>query len=158
MLADRIVLIASWATAACLLLFFTPRDKIREAIVIFMFKHAVTWLFGIIVVELKLIDYPVREFAYAIRTSFAFEYFIYPATCVAFVLHFPSGKPLPHKVGWYLIWPSCMTAVEMLIEKYTDLIEYIHWNGFYTWITLLLTFGLSHRFYMWFYKDKLGAK
>nr|WP_282434416.1 CBO0543 family protein [Desulfosporosinus orientis] len=40
-----------------------------------------TWAVGLGVVELRLIEYPVRLFPYANRTSFSFEYFIYPSIC-----------------------------------------------------------------------------
>lgn len=152
MLMNRSVLISCWILAALLVVIFTPRGKVREALVIFLFTHAVTGLFGLIVAELKLIEYPIREFAYATKSSFAFEYFIYPATCVIFILRFPHTKGWMNKVGWYLIWPTWMSIVEVLIERYTGLIRYLDWSGLWSWITLLVTFSMSHLFYQWFYR------
>ncbi|WP_284637767.1 CBO0543 family protein [Paenibacillus silviterrae] len=149
---NRTVLLSCWILAALLVVIFTPRGKIRKALVIFLFTHAVTWLFGLIVAELKLIEYPIREFAYATKSSFAFEYFIYPATCVIFILRFPHTKGWMNKVGWYLIWPTWMSIVEVLIERYTELIRYLDWTGLWSWITLLVTFSMSHLFYLWFYR------
>ncbi|WP_310186715.1 CBO0543 family protein [Bacillus sp. 3255] len=73
------------------------RNKIREAFVIFSFKQMLTWFLGFLVVEYKLLEYPVREFPYAARNSFTFEYFIYPAICCVFNLKFPEGKGMIRK-------------------------------------------------------------
>ncbi|MGG1514696.1 CBO0543 family protein [Paenibacillus oryzisoli] len=152
MLLERTVLVICWTFAILLLRFTIPQGKGRDAILVFLFKQLMTWIFGILVVQFGLITYPVREFPNATNTSFSFEYFIYPATCVAFVLHFPEEKSRLHKIGWYLFFPTWMTILEVIIQKYTALIDYIHWSWFWTWITLLITFSISHRFYLWYTK------
>ncbi|AGK55834.1 CBO0543 family protein [Bacillus sp. 1NLA3E] len=154
---DYIVLISVWCVTILGLLYFVPRNKIREAIAIFLFKQSLTWLFGLMVVQLGLIEYPVREFPKASHTSFSFEYFIYPATCVVFNLHFPVHKSLVHKIGWFLFFPTWMTILEVLIAQNTELIHYIHWAWYWSWITLFLTFLFSFIYYRWFFKIKPGS-
>jgi len=63
-----------------MLLLFIPKSRIREAQLVFLFKQSMTWLLGLLGVEFRLID-PVEFFKYATKTSFSFEYFIYPSTC-----------------------------------------------------------------------------
>ncbi|RAP75198.1 CBO0543 family protein [Paenibacillus montanisoli] len=157
MLLERIILILIWIVTIGLVVFTTPRKKIREAWIIFMFKQVLTWTLGLSVVELKLIEYPVREFAYATRTSFSFEYFIYPAICIVFNLRFPKDKGPFHKLFWYMLFPSWMTALEVLLENYTQLIHFIRWQWYWTWITLLVTFYISRQFYLWFIKKETGG-
>lgn len=152
MTIDRIILLCAYLAAVALLLFGTPRGKIREANVIFMFKQVLTWLIGLVVSELRLLEYPVRSFAYATRASFDFEYFIYPATCVIFILRFPENKSVWHKIGWYLFWPTWMTILEVLLEKHTSLVHYEHWAWYWTWSTLLLTFTIPRMYFKWFVK------
>jgi hypothetical protein len=50
------------------------------------------WLIGLVIVQLGLIEYPVRLFNHATETSFEFEYLVYPALCVIFNLHYPEGE------------------------------------------------------------------
>lgn len=152
MLLDRIVLISVWIVTILGILLLTPREKIRDAHLVFMFKQVITWMFGLIVVEFKYIEYPIRIFEYATRTSFSFEYFIYPAVCIIFVLRFPKNKTILHKIGWYLLFPTWMTILEVLIERYTDLIHYINWSWYWTWLTLIFTFYLSRLYYTWYIK------
>ncbi|WP_301171892.1 CBO0543 family protein [Brevibacillus nitrificans] len=157
MTLERIILIGAWISAIFLVIFMTPRNKIREAYVIFSFKQILTWLIGFLVVEYQLLEYPVREFPYAARNSFSFEYFIYPAICVVFNLKFPENKGIIKKTLWYLFFPSWMTVLEILLEKYTDLIRYIAWHWYWSWVTLLATFFLSRLFYLWFIKKQTGG-
>ncbi|WP_127584614.1 CBO0543 family protein [Paenibacillus koleovorans] len=147
---DRLVLALSLVTAALLLLLFTPRNKIHEAQIVFLFVQFITWVLGLLAVEFQLLEYPVREFTIATQTSFSFEYFILPATCVIFVLRLPRHKSISKVIGWYLFWPTWMTVVEVLIERHTNLIKFLNWNWFYTWSSLLLGFLVTHAYYKWF--------
>ncbi|MFD2332574.1 CBO0543 family protein [Cohnella sp. GCM10020058] len=157
MTMERFILIGVWIITILLLRFSVPLNKIREAFVIFSFKQMLTWFFGFLVVQYKLIEYPVREFPYAARNSFSFEYFIYPALCCVFNMKFPDHKGILHKTLWYLFFPSWMTILEVLIEKHTQLIRYLHWHWYWTWITLLATFFVSRMFYLWFIKVQTGG-
>jgi len=69
MLAETIIEISSLFVSAALLLIFVPKNKIREASVIFCFKQLITWLLGLFVAEFNLIEYPVRLFANATKAS-----------------------------------------------------------------------------------------
>ena len=62
MLMDRIILIIVWVLTIAGLVAFVPHNKIRDAHIIFLFKQALTWFFGMVVVQAGLIIYPVREF------------------------------------------------------------------------------------------------
>ncbi|WP_138494490.1 CBO0543 family protein [Paenibacillus pinistramenti] len=146
------VLALIWALTIVMLILAIPRHQIREAMLIFMFKQVLTWLLGFIVVELGLLEYPVREFAYASRSSFSFEYFIFPAVCVVFNLRFPVGRSFTRRLLWYLFFPSWMSFIESMLEKHTRLVHYVHWTWYWTWISLLITFFLSRQFYIWFYR------
>jgi hypothetical protein len=152
MLVERTVLITVWVITIIGLIGLVPRNKLREAQLIFLFKQLVTWVTGVLVVEHHLIEYPVREFITAYKGSFSFEFFIYPAVCVIFNLRFPEKKGWIAKTGWYILFPTWMTIIEVIIEKYTRLIDYIHWTWYWTWLTLLVTFFLTRIYYLWFYK------
>lgn len=150
---EVLILTIAWIITASMLVLFVTKNRIREAIVIFFFKQFITWILGLAVVEYKLIAYPVRLFfSYASRTSFTFEYFIYPAICVVFVLHYPEGRSGMRKFLYYSYFCTVMTIVEVLCEKYTQIIEYINWEWYVTWITLFITFYISRIFYVWFFR------
>jgi hypothetical protein len=145
-------IIFSWIIMIVLLIIFTPKDKIRHAYVIFTFKQIMTWILGLTVAELRLIEYPVRSFAYANKASFDFEFFAYPAFCVLFVLHYPEGKSTFKQLLYYFYYCTALTTIESIVEKYTNIIEYINWTWYISYITFFITFFLSHKFYRWYFK------
>lgn len=146
----------SFSLLAILLLYlFVPKNKIREATIIFLFKQSIAWLFGLIVAEKKLIQYPVRFFSYSTRASFAFEYIVYPAICVLFNLTYPKNlyKGILHNA--YIT--SGITALEVVLSKFTNVIEYRKWNWYWTWVSIFIFNCLSRLFYCWFFSQKKDA-
>jgi hypothetical protein len=150
MTVEWTILILVWITTFSLF-FFVPRQKFRLAQVAILFKQMITWLLGLVVVELGLIEYPVRLFAAVNRSSFTFEFWAYPVVCGLFNARYPEKRSLLFKLFYYSSYCTVMTVVEVLIEKNTDLIKYIHWSWFWTWITLFVTFYMSRTFCKWFF-------
>ena len=152
---EKIIETSSWLVMTILLLKFVPRNRIREAWVIFSFKQFMTWLFGLLVVEKKLIRYPHRLFfKKATRSSFTFEYFVYPALCVLFTLFFPVNRRMIFKFLHYFTYTSLITFFELIALKYTKLIKYKNWDWYWTFTTIWLTFYFSQCFHEWFFKDR----
>lgn len=151
---DLLILVFAWIITIIILILFIPKNKLREAQLVFLFKHVITWVIGLLVVELRLIEYPVRLFSYANRTSFSFEFFIYPSICAVFNIHYPNKKGIFKQFIYYFNFCSAMTIIEVLCERYTNIINYIHWTWYVTWITLFITFYLSRKFYLWYFKLK----
>lgn len=133
------------------LIFIIPRDRKRLAIVAFLFKQLITFLIGLVVVELGLLEYPVREFPSVNRTSFSYEYFAFPLMCALFNVRYPNGRSIPIQFGYYAAYSTVLTVIEVILEAYTDLIEYIHWGWYVTWITIAVSFWLTRMFCVWFF-------
>ncbi|MGI6453050.1 MAG: CBO0543 family protein [Syntrophomonadaceae bacterium] len=148
---EVLILTTVWILTIIMLILLVPKNRIREAIVVFFFKQFITWIIGLTVAEYKLISYPVRLFSYANKASFTFEYFVYPAICVVFILHYPEGRSNLRKFLYYFNFSTVMTIIEILCERYTRIIEYIHWEWYITWVTLFVTFYISRKFYVWFF-------
>jgi hypothetical protein len=135
---------------------FIPKSKIRLGVAAFLFNQVLTFSIGTAVVELGLLEYPVRLFSSINRTSFTFEFFAFPVTCAAFNAWYPGGKHVPAQLGYYVGFTSVMTILEVLIEKYTDLIKYIHWEWYISWITIALALFIVRLYCNWFFaKGKL---
>lgn len=128
-----------------------PRNRIRLAIVAFLFKQMITFFVGLLVVEYRLLEYPVRLFASINRTSFTFEYYAFPVVCAAFNVWYPNRQSKLIQIGYYAGYTSVLTAVEVMIEKHTELIKYIHWEWYVTWITVCLSFFITRLFCVWFF-------
>jgi len=151
---DFILNIIGWIITIGLLVKFIPKNKIREASVAFSFKQFPTWVLGLTVVQYKLIEYPVRLFPYVTKTSFSFEYFIYPSLCAIFNIHYPQKKNAFSQFMYYFYFCTTMTVIEVFVEKHTDILKYIHWTWYITWITFFITFYCTRKYYEWFFKLK----
>src|SRR4051794_31547567 len=90
---EKTIEISAWVVTTLLLIKFVPRNRIREAHVLFLSKQVYTFLFGLLVVEKNLISYPYRLFfKRAIKSSFTFEFYVYPALTSLFNLYYPEKR------------------------------------------------------------------
>ncbi|MGN7400811.1 CBO0543 family protein [Cytobacillus praedii] len=152
---EKTIIISSLTVTFLLIVRFVPKDKIREAQLIFLFKQVLTWLFGLIVVEMGLIKYPYRLFfKKASKSSFSFEYFIYPALSVLYNLHYPEKRKLLVRILFNTLYPSLITLLEMIALKYTRLIKYEKdWSWYWSFTSMFITNYLSHLYFKWFFKN-----
>ncbi|MEH7746748.1 CBO0543 family protein [Neobacillus drentensis] len=148
------ILLGAWLLTIRLL-FLIPKNKIRLAVTVFLFAQAITWIFGLLVVQYGLISYPVRLFADVNRASFTYEFFVYPTVAAIFNVFYPHSSRKVLKFFYYGAYCTALTIPEVLIEKYTDSLEYHHWTWYWTWITLFLTFMITRGFCVWFYRGLL---
>ncbi len=151
---DYLVMMLKCIVMVCLLVKFIPKDKIREANVAFFFMQGLSWLQGLIVAEISLIEYPVRCFPHATKTSFPFEYFVFPSICAIFNVRYPKEKSSFGKCMYYFYYCSAITILEMFVEKYMNILKYMHWNWYVTWITVFISLYISRRYYEWFFNVK----
>jgi hypothetical protein len=152
---EKTVEASAWVIMALLLIKFVPKSRIREAQVSFLFKQLITWLFGLLVVEKKLISYPKRLFfKKTIKSSFTFEYFVYPALCVLFNLYYPVRKNSLIKMLYLFSHSAIITVFEIILLKYTNLIKYKKWTWYWSLLTMSFTNYLSQIYFRWFFKEK----
>ncbi|MEQ2466044.1 CBO0543 family protein [Niallia hominis] len=156
---EKRIELSAWIIMSFLLLVFVPRNKIREAQLSFLFKQVLTWIFGLLVVEKNLISYPSRLFfKKANKSSFTFEYFVYPALCSFFNLYYPEKRSTFYKFCYYLLFSGIITGFEVVGCKYTNLIKYKNWKWYWSFITMWVTYYISLIYYRWYFKDKLKAQ
>nr|WP_295971623.1 CBO0543 family protein [uncultured Bacillus sp.] len=152
--AEKIIESSVLGVMILLLLKFVPKTRIREAVAVFFFKQCITWLFGLLVVEKRLIRYPARLFfKKATKSSFTFEYFVYPSLCVLFNLYYPEHRSKLIKTLYFFGHSLLITGFEVFALKWTRLITYTGWKWYWTLTTILGTYYLSYRFHGWFFKS-----
>lgn len=146
------ILLGVWVLSF-LLLFLIPKDKRRLALIAFLFKQTITYLLGLVAVEWGFLEYPVRELASINRTSITYEYMAYPVMCALFNSYYPVGSTRMRKFLYYAAFCTGLTVPEVLLERYTELVHYIHWHWWTTWLTLLVTFYATRSFCVLFFKN-----
>jgi hypothetical protein len=131
---------------------FIPKQKYRQSSFIFFFTQMPAWIFGLLVVEAGLIEYPVREMHKANATSFTFEYLVLPIICIFFNLYYPENKGFYKKIHYYITTMGIFTYIEYLAERHTLLLSYIHWEWYTTFITMAIFVYFVRGVYKWFFK------
>jgi hypothetical protein len=148
---EKTILYSIWSLTIISLIFI-PKNRQREASISFLFQQSITWFFGLLVVEWHLIEYPVRELASVNKTSFTFEFFVYPVISAFFAIYYPDYRSLWIRFFYISFFSTSITIVEAIFENYTDLVKYVHWEWYYTWPSVFTTLCLLRFFYKWFFK------
>ncbi|WP_326163046.1 CBO0543 family protein [Schinkia azotoformans] len=52
--------------------------------------------------------------------------------------------------GYFIGFSTVLTTIEVMLEKYTDLIKYIHWAWYISWITICISLFIVCLFCVWF--------
>jgi hypothetical protein len=152
MLFEKFILYLAWFISVVSFLLFIPHKKQRHAQFAFLVMQFITWFLGLIVAHLNLIVYPVRFFPNINGTSFTFEFLAYPVICAFFNEYYPISKDNFIKFCYYIIICSVITGLELIFENHTQLIKYINWTGYHTWISVFITLYISRLYYRWFLK------
>ena len=148
---EILIIITVWMIGILLFYLFVPVSKIRLAVLGFLIMQSITWLLGFLVSEFNLISYPVRLFEFATRTSFTFEYFAFPIVSAIYNLYFPRNSKLGGLLYTCII-VSILTGIEIILENYTDTIDYVNWRWYLSWISMFITLYLSLGIWKWFIK------
>lgn len=147
---DHIVMIIAAAITLLLLIFAVDWRYVRDWVVIFFFKCTIDFAWGGAVQNLGLIEYPVRLFPQHFHTSLLFEVWVFPVLCILYnqVTRTQGLVPI---IYYAMLFSAGITAIEYMLELYTNLIKYINWSWFTTFYTLALTF-LASRSFIAFYR------
>jgi len=132
--------IALWMflTIGIILMFIGFRKPLtKEAILVFFMKAYFSTFIGVIVVEEKLLTYPVSFLSGYFDTSILFEYLLYPIVCT-FYYRTSHDSTFFGIVMQAVLYSTAITIIEVILEKYTDLIDYHTWTWYYTFVSIFL--------------------
>jgi len=146
---EQWIMLVAAAITLILLIFVVDWRYFRDWVVILLFKSLLDFVWGSPVENLKLIEYPVRLLPKYYDTSILFELWVFPVLCVLYN-QVTRERGLGPIILFALLFSAGMTAIEHVLEQYTDLIRYLDWSWFTTFYTLTITFLLSRTFIAFF--------
>ena len=102
----------------------------------------------------NLLKAPVRELPKATDLPLTIDYFFYPVLFSIFYVHRRVKGSLGSRITYFFVWVSASSLLDIVIERYTDLLEYefLKWYGMWMYIGFL--FYISQVCCNWFFKDK----
>jgi hypothetical protein len=128
----------------CLGLLLIPfafkRENLKEWLLVFFVKGYITNFIGHFAVKGKQVSYPIRFLPKFFKINIVFDYLLFPILCVFYNRTSFFSTPIT-TIFQALLYSMPMTILEVILEKYTDLIKYKNsWNWMITYLTLAITF------------------
>lgn len=154
MLMEHLILIGMWLFGFVGFLLFIPREDWRKGFLAFLMFQAIIWLCDMPSFRYGLLSAPVRELPKATDLPLTIDYFFYPVLFSVFYVNKRVNVRLWSKITYFFVWVSVITLFDIMIERYTDLLEYniLTWYGMWTYIVFL--FYMSQVCCNWFFKDE----
>jgi len=146
---EQLIMIIASVVPLLLLIFAVDWRYFRDWTVVFLFRSTLDFIWGSPVVNLKLLDYPVRLLPHYYNTSILFELWVFPVLCILYI-QVTRERGLGPIIYYALLFSAGVTAIEYPLELYTNLIKYIKWTWFTTFCTLMITFLMSRTFIAFF--------
>jgi hypothetical protein len=129
------------------------RNRLPIAIFSLLICQALTWLNTLLHVKFHLLAFPVREFPKATDLLFTTEYFFYPVICTVCYLFESRRSRMSERLLTVLFFISLLTLIDGCLERYTDLVEYLNYGLFWTWLDFIFIYYISRCCTNWFFKD-----
>ncbi|MBM7585401.1 phosphatidylglycerophosphate synthase [Bacillus pakistanensis] len=131
---ERLILWFLLIVGIVLLIFSLRKPPIKNWILIFLLTSYSSTFLGVLVVEEKMLEYPIRFLSKYYTSSFLYEYLLFPVVCIYFYQSTYQSSYL-YMVLKCLFYTSLLTMIEVFFERYTDLIEYHTWTWLHTFIS-----------------------
>lgn len=150
---DIIILILIWTIGVLLFVCFTQKRK-RKLLLAFLICQCLLWASSLVYTSLDLIAFPIREFPIATDLLVTTEYFFYPLLCGFYIIYEPKGSFF-FRVIYLSICTSLLVSFDVILERYTNLIEYVQYGWYWIWISFFWLFAFTNYLYIWFFQDQL---
>ncbi|TRM12151.1 hypothetical protein FH966_10905 [Lentibacillus cibarius] len=123
----------------------SKKHPFQEWLICYLLAAHVAVFLGQLVVNYELLYYPVKLFP-EFESSILYEYLLLPIMSVYYYYQTSSSNSSIFRMLWVALFISgILTVFEVVLEKNTNLIQYIYWHGYYSLISIFL-FLLAIRF------------
>ncbi|WHY66805.1 CBO0543 family protein [Neobacillus sp. SuZ13] len=153
MSVDYIFIMAMWVSGVVAYMFLTPKNQYRKLLFSLLTCQALLWINSLVHVEFNLLAFPVREFPKATDLLITTEYFFYPLLCGLYIAYEPK-RSFKTRLIYLSVWISFITVYDVILVKYTNLVEYVHYAWYFTWIDFFCIFAVTNLIYQWIFKNK----
>lgn len=152
MTKERVILIVVWVIVLAAIGLLVKRNTWHRFAAGYLMAQNLTWLKVLIHCQLGMFDYPVREFPKATDVGFTLQYLLYPAVVGFCILFEPRGS-FQKKTLYFLIWPTGVVLLRLVLMQYTKLIVAHHYHLLLDWATMTIVFLASIGVTKWLFRS-----
>jgi hypothetical protein len=135
------------------LLMFVNKKNIRKALLATLVAQLFTWPVGLLFTSFGKIEYPVRLFPKAADNSVLHGFILNPTIFAIYYIHYPKQAKLIWRLVYTLLITVIPVSIEVIESKYTNLVHYKAWKGYYTWALVLVVYFIIRKYLDWFFKN-----
>ncbi|ALX50557.1 hypothetical protein AOX59_06410 [Lentibacillus amyloliquefaciens] len=139
---EKIILWFLLILGIALFIFSLRKQPIKDWLLSFLLTSYSALILGTIVVEFKLIKYLVLS--NHVNAGYLYELLLFPVIGVYFY-QTSYRSNLPGIIFQCALYTSGLTIVEVIIEEYTNIVEFVNWHWTYTLLSVFC-FMLAIRF------------
>ena len=152
MTLERGILTAAWLISFTIFIFLVPRNRVKEACILFLSAQVITWPAGLLLVELDFMTNPVREFPVATRSNFTFNYLFYPVISMLANLYYPLHASKWKQAAYQLVAVGGLSGLMQLVRLYTQLIDHPKFNWLLSFLIMFLAFNVTRKYAAWYFR------
>lgn len=136
---DKVLLWAFLFIGIGLLLYSLRKLPFNEWILLYLLTAYLAIVIGVFVVEENMLEYPVKFLGNHFKSSLLFEYLWLPLINIYFyrTTYHSSYSGILFQ-GF--VYTSVITIVELILERYTNVIQYYTWTWLHTFIGIWIFF------------------
>ncbi|WML41436.1 CBO0543 family protein [Neobacillus sp. OS1-2] len=151
---EYLILAAMWLFGIIAWILFIPSNDRRKGFLAYLMFQGIVWLCDMPSFTFGLLRAPVREFPKATDLPLTINYFFYPVLFSILYVHRKVTGRIRTRMTYFFVWVTVITLFDIVLERYTDLLEYetLTWYGM--WIYMVFLFYVSQVCCNWFFKDK----
>lgn len=135
------------------MLIFVNKKDIKKVFLAVLVAQTFTWSLGLLLTSLGKFEYPVRLFPKATNSSFLQGYIVNPLIYSIYYIHHPHQVKLLYKLMYTLLFTAIPTSIEIIEYRYTNLLRYKTWNGFYTFMLQTIAYFIISKYLDWFFEN-----
>ncbi|MCM3270048.1 CBO0543 family protein [Paenibacillus elgii] len=154
MAKEQSVLLLMWI-ASVLLLCMTGRRRVRATVLLVLLFQTMTWLLSLVLTNLSLFEFPVRELPKATAINFTFEFILFPTFAVWFQYTYPERKSKARQFGHYALFATIFVVFYSLMAHFTSLVKF-HGSPFWLYLTLPANLYINRQVFLWFVREEPG--
>ncbi|MDQ0877178.1 hypothetical protein QFZ77_005837 [Paenibacillus sp. V4I3] len=152
MILERKIIILVWILGLAMVILFVQRSNARRFILAYFTSQAIVWFSVILLIKLRIISFPVREFPRATDIGFTMTYVLYPILCGIYIILEPRRSRAINTL-YLLLWCAALALLNDMLAKYTQLLDYKFLDWFMGSMFFIFLLVLTNMIVRWFYRN-----
>lgn len=151
---EHLILAAMWIFGFLGFILFIQKKNLRKGLLAYSIFQSIVWLCDMPAFEFGLLSAPVREFPKATDLAITINYLFYPFLFSIYYVKKRVKGFIWARFSYFAVWVSAVTLYDVIIETYTDLLEYGSMTWYGMWMYIAFLFFISEVCCNWFFKDQ----